>query len=383
MKVRFGDVRFGELAKKNILEVLKSNRVSMGEKVACFEKEWGELFDYKFNVAMSSGTDADTAACMVLYDLGAKRGDEIIAPALAFISVGNSILAAGFNPVFVDINKETLNIDAHKIEEKITDKTRAILAVHTMGKPCDMDKIMEIAKKYNLLVIEDSCEAHGAKYKNKFIGQMGDISTFSFYAAHLVCSGEGGMASTNNKRLAEILKSIRNHGREETEFLLDQKYFNHVRIGLNLRMNELEASLALEQVKNFWNTFNKRKENYYYLIEKLKDLQKFIYLLSENNYEVIAPHAFSIVLKDNKYGYEKLYTYLRENGINCKRNFGCIPTQHKAFEFLGHKLGEFPETEYVGDNGLHFGIHQYLSKEELDHVSKIIHDYFSKFSEQI
>ncbi len=381
MEIRFGNVKFGDKAKDYLLEVLDSNKVSMGEKVAKFEEEFGKLFDYKFNIATSSGTDSDTAACMALYDFGAKRGDEIIAPALAFISVGNSILAAGFTPKFVDIERHTLNIDPKKIESAITPKTKGILLVHTMGRPCEIDNIIEIAKKHNLFVIEDSCEAHGAKYKGKFIGQFGDMATFSFYAAHLICSGEGGMVSTNNEKLSKVLKSIRNHGREEGEINLDPKYFNHVRSGLNFRMNEMEASLALDQVSNFWNVFKKRKDNYYYLMLKLKDLEKFIYLLHEQAHEIIAPHAFSIVLKDSKYNYDKLYQFLREKKINCKRNFGCIPTQHKAFEFLGYKLGDFPEAEYVGDNGIHFGIHQYLEKDDLDYVSEVLHEYFNQFNE--
>lgn len=381
MKVSFGDVKFGEDARKHILEALGSNRISMGEKVQKFEEEWGKIFSYAYSHATSSGTDADIAACLSLYDFGARRGDEIIAPALAFIAVGNSILASGFTPKFVDIKKETLNIDPNKIEEAITPKTRAIMVVHTMGKPCTMDKIMEIAKKHNLYVIEDSCEAHGAKYKGKFVGHWGDMAAFSFYAAHLVCTGEGGMLSTNNQKFSEVIRSIRDHGREGTDF--DPKYFNHVRAGLNLRMNEMEASLGLDQIKNFWQVFSKRKENYYYLMSKLSDLKDFIYLVEENKEEeTIAPHAFSILLKDPKYNYLKLYKYLREKKINCKRNFGSMPTQHKAFEFLGHKIGDFPESEYVGDNGLHFGIHQFLNKEELDYISSAIHDYFSEFNEE-
>ncbi len=163
MRIEFGDLKIGEVAKKHLAEAVDSNWVSGGPKVKKFEEEWGKLFDYKYNVAMSSGTDADINACFALYDLGAKRGDEIIVPALAFIAPANAVLAAGFKPVFVDIEKHTLNINPEKIEEKITPRTRAIMVVHTMGKPCKMDRIAEIAKKHNLTLIEDACEAHGAK----------------------------------------------------------------------------------------------------------------------------------------------------------------------------------------------------------------------------
>ena len=153
---------------------------------------------------MSSGTSADIAACMTLYDFGAKRGDEVIVPALAFAAVGNSVLAAGLTPRFVDIEKDTMNINPYKIDEKINDKTKAVMAVHTMGKPCEMDVICDIAERNNLKVIEDCCEAHGARYKGKIVGHWGDVATFSAYAAHLICCGEGGMSSTNNKEIAEV-----------------------------------------------------------------------------------------------------------------------------------------------------------------------------------
>ncbi len=371
-KINFGEGRINETAIRHLLDAIQTNWVSQGPKVEEFEKKWGELFGYKYNVAVSNGTDADIHALASLYDLGAERGDEIIIPALAFIAVGNSVLAAGFKPVFVDVEKHTLNINPNLIEQKITNKTRAIMVVHTMGKPCDMDKIMEIAKKNNLRVIEDSCEAHGATYKGKLIGTFGDMATFSAYAAHLIWAGEGGMISTNEENFAKILRSARTHGRESI-------YFDHVRFGLNSRMTDLHASIGLGSLTEFKNIFEKRKQNLYYLLEKTKDLQKFAFFNLEESYEIVAPHAFSITLKDPRYDFKKLYSFLESKGIQCKRNFGSMPTQHKAFAFMNHKLGEFPESEYIGDNGLHFGIHQYLVKDDLDYISENLHEYFKQF----
>ena len=370
-KIKFGDLVISEKTKRVVNKALDSNFISGGRLIEELEKEWGKLFGYKYNLAVSNGTDADVAACMVLYDFGAKRGDEIIVPALAFAAVGNSVLAAGFKPVFVDINRETLNIDPGKIEEKITSKTAAIMAVHTMGKPCDMDFIKKLAKKYNLKIIEDCCEAHGAKYKDKLVGQLGDIATFSFYVAHIISGGDGGMCSTNNPKVYNILSSLKNHGRRPNSL-----YFNHLRRGLNFRLNILPPAVILGEIENFWDIFNKRKDNLNYLLKKTEKLKDFAFFNSEQSYETISPHAFSITLKNPKYDYKKLYRFLQDNSIECKRNFGSMPTQHKAFEFLGHKLGEFPEAEYVGSNGLHFGIHQHLSKEDLDYISQILDKYF-------
>lgn len=373
MRIKFGDLKIDEEAMKHLEDCVKTNFVSGGVKVEELEDKWGKLFGYKYNLAVSSGTSADIAACMVLYDFGAKPGDEIIAPALAFAAVGNSIRAAGFTPKFVDIKRETLNIDPEQIEANINNKTRAIMTVHTMGKPCDMGKIVNIAQKHNLKIIEDCCEAHGGKYNGKFIGAFGDVATFSFYAAHIISCGDGGMLSTNNEQVYEVLRSIKDHGRKPGSL-----YFDHLRYGLNFRMNNLTASIGIPEMTKFWNIFNKRKENFYYLKEKTKDLGDQLYFIEEEKNEVISPHAFSLVLKWPESNYYKLYGYLENNLISCKRNFGSMPTQHKAFEYLGYKLGEFPEAEYVGNSGIHFGIHQYLTKNDLDYVSDILHRYFEE-----
>ena len=146
MKIAFGDLKLDKRTEKHLEDAVSTNRISGGPKVKILEDTWGNLFNYKYNIAMSSGTSADMAACMSLYDFGAKRGDEIIAPALAFAAVGNSIVASGFTPAFIDVKRDTMNIDSDKIENKITHKTRAIMAVHTMGKPCDMQTINWLAK---------------------------------------------------------------------------------------------------------------------------------------------------------------------------------------------------------------------------------------------
>lgn len=373
MRIEFGELRIDESAKRNLMDVVNTNWASGGPKVKKFEGEWGKLFDYKHNVAVSSGTSADISACMALYDFGAKRGDEIIAPALAFAAVGESILAAGFNPVFADIRRDTLNIDPSLIEERITDKTRAIMAVHTMGKPAEMDKICDIAREYDLKVIEDSCEAHGASYKGKTIGKWGDMSCFSYYIAHLVCCGEGGMVSTDNDEIADVLRSVRTHGRKD-----GQLYFNHVRMGHNAKMNDMEASIGLSEIVKFEDTFRKRKKNLYHLMKATENLQEFAYFNTESADEIVCPHAFSVTLKDSKYDAKRFSEYLKENSINPKRNFGSMPTQHKAFEFLGHRVGDFPESEFVGDNGIHFGVHQYLTEDDMAYASEVLHNYFKK-----
>lgn len=371
MRIAFGDLKIGDTARKYINDALDRNWVSEGANVREFEQKFAAKFGYKHAIAASSGTDADIVACASLYDFGAKRGNEIIVPACSFVSTANSILAAGFVPKFVDIKVETLNIDPNKIEAAVTDKTSAIMVVHTMGKPCEMDSIMEIARNHNLRVIEDSCEAHGATYKGRIVGSIGDMGTFSFYAAHVVVAGEGGMIVTNDDELAKVVRSVKSHGRP-----FGSISFNFQRIGFNARMNELTAAIGLEGLEHFERNFKKRKDNLYKLLELTEELSDYLYFLKEESYEKVSPHAFPLVLKDKKYDCAKLYKYLEEKGIQCKTLFGSLPTQHDAFKFLNHKYGQFPSSEYVGENGLHFGMHQYLNDDDLTYISETLKSYF-------
>lgn len=372
MRIEFGDLKLGKKSLDNLIDCHKKNWVAGGEKVKQFEIDWGNLFDYKYNKAVSSGTDAVMCSVASLQSLNAVRGDEVIVPALSFIATSNAVLAAGYQPVFVDVELNSMNIDHTKIEERITNKTRAIVAVSTMGKPPKMDIIRDIADKHKLLLIADNAEGHGCTYQNKYMGHWADISTYSFYVAHLICCAEGGMVSTNRKDIADCINSIRTHGRKNGDL-----YFDHIQFGLNSKMNDLEASLGLEGVENFWWTFNTRKKNLYKLLELTKDLEEFAIFNIEEKDDVVCPHAFSIILKDPKYDAKKLSEFLENNSIKCKRNFGCIPTQHFAFSWMNHKLGDFPNSEYIGNNGVHFGIHQYLSEEDIVYCSDCLHKYFN------
>jgi len=367
----FGDLKIGNIARKYVQAALDRNWISEGENVKEFEQKFADKFGYKHAVAASSGTDADIISCATLYDFGAKRGDEVIVPALSFVATANSILAAGFIPKFVDIRVDTLNIDPQKIEEGVTNKTRAIMVAHTMGKPCEMDTVLKIAKAHNLKVIEDACEAHGAIYRGKVVGSIGDMGTFSFYAAHVVVSGEGGMVVTDSDEIARVVRSVKSHGRP-----FGSIYFDFQRLGFNSRMNELTAAVGLEGMEYFNETFNKRKKTSYKLLELIEDLSDYLYFFKEESYEKVSPHAFPLVLRDKKYDRDRLYQYLESKGIQCKTLFGSLPTQHQAFKFLNHEYGQFPAAEYAGENGLHFGIHQYLNDDDLFYISDTLKAYF-------
>jgi dTDP-4-amino-4,6-dideoxygalactose transaminase len=381
-----------QLLKKLINEILESGRVSTGKYVREFEEKFAVLIGRKEAVAVSSGTDADTLALAVLHDFGAKRGDEIIVPALSFIATGNAVLHAGFIPVFVDIERETLNIDVKKIENAITKKTRAIMPVHLMGKPADMDAINEIAKKYGLYVIEDAAEAYGAIYKGRKIGTLGDLAAFSTYLAHMISTVEGGVVVTDREDFAEILRSLRAHGTackckvctlrakggycpkrfqygEDTRFLFE-------RIGYSSKMNELEAAVGLGNLEIFDQILEKRRKNWEMLYKKFKQFEPYLTTIKENENEKIGPHAFPIIIsEDAPFTRREMVDFLEKNGIETRSLFSSIPTQCKGYKFLGYKLGDFPNAEFIGRNGLHIGVHQDLSEEHIEYIIEKIKEF--------
>ena len=371
-RVNFGHIQVGATGRKYLEEALDRNWVSEGPNVQRFETEFAKRFGYPHAVATSSGTDAGIVTVSALLEFGAQRGDEIITPALAFTASANCILSAGLVPKFVDVELETLNIDPARIEAAVTPRTRAIQVVHTMGKPCRMEEILRIAHKHHLRVLEDCCEAHGATLNGRVIGSFGDSAIFSFYAAHLICSGEGGMIVCSDPELALLYRSIRSHGRRG-----GQLYFHFDRVGYNSKMNDLEAAIGLEGLENFGETFRIRRRHLRRLWEMLSPLEERLMLYRDGVGEVVSPHAFPLILRDQKESIEGLYRHLEERGIQCKTLFGSLPTQHRAFQFLGYRQEDFPVSERIGRTGLHFGIHQYLTDEDIDFVAESVRAYFA------
>lgn len=385
-KVPFGTITITDKAKQLIKEIAEIGNISQGKYVRQFEERFAELIGVKEAIAVSSGTDADMIALSVLYDCGAKRGDEIIVPALSFVATGNAVVHAGFKPVFVDVERDTYNINISLIADKITKKTRAILPVHLMGKPAEMDAIMYIAKRHNLHVIEDAAEAHGAKYKGKNAGSIGNLGAFSTYIAHIITTGEGGIITTNNKDFAEAARSLRAHGRGCTcgECILNAKpgsycgkrfkegtdtRFSFDRIGYSSKMNELEAAIGIGALEIYDEILSKRRENLIYLMDNFRGFEPFLYTFNETSHETIGPHAFPIVLgKKAPFSRDEYSRFLNNNGIDTRDMFASMPTQYPSFKYLGYKLGDFPNAEYIGNNGLHIGVHQDLNAEHLDYV---------------
>lgn len=395
MRIPFGTISITPNSKRLIGEILDSNRVSTGKYVREFEEKFSKLMGIKEAVAVSSGTDALILALAVLYDFGAKRGDEVILPALSFVSTGNAVLHAGFKPVFVDIDKATLNINVSKIEKSITKKTIAIMPVHLMGKPAQMDTINRIAKKYNLYVIEDAAEAFGSEYKGKKVGTLADMAAFSLYIAHMITTIEGGIVLTDRSDFAEILRSLRSHGRAckcaecvlnvssdycPKRFKQDNKDLRFIfeRIGYSSKMNEIEAAVGLGNIEIYHEILSKRRKNLLYMLKSFEKFSPYLVSIKEEPYEKIGPHAFPIIIKEDvRFSRDELVSYLEKNGIETRNLFLSMPTQCKGFTFLGYKLRDFPNAEYIGNNGLHIGLHQDISKEHIDYLIEVIDKFLS------
>lgn len=245
-----------------VTEVLKSGMLAQGPKVDEFEKKFAEYSEAKYGIATSSGT---TALHTALVAAGVERGDELITTPFTFAATSNSILYSDATPVYADIDPKTFNLNPEKIEEKITDKTKAIVPVHLYGQPADMDPILEIAEKHDLKVIEDAAQAHGSTYKGKKIGSIGDLGCFSFYPTKNMTTGEGGMVTTNDDDLAEKSAMIRAHG--------ESKRYEQSLLGYNYRMTDIAASIGIVQLKSIDKFNEKRNENAKYLSEGLSDVE--------------------------------------------------------------------------------------------------------------
>ncbi|MCK4600976.1 MAG: DegT/DnrJ/EryC1/StrS family aminotransferase, partial [Phycisphaerae bacterium] len=384
MRIPFGTITVNQTAKDLIAESLKLGRLSSGRLVRRLEEQFAKLTGTKEAVAVSSGTDADALALATLYDFGAKRGSEVIVPALSFVATGNAVLQAGFEPVFVDIDRRTLNIDPAKIESAVTDRTIAIMPVHLMGKPAEMDTINAVARKHNLFVIEDAAEAHGATYKGRNVGTLGDMAAYSLYVAHIITSIEGGIVTTDREDFAEVLRSLRSHGRacKCKQCVLNtsdegcQKRFQYgsdvrfvfERIGFSAKMNELEAAIGLGGMELYAEILEKRYNNLLAMMRRVQQFEPFVTTFRQEPHERIGPHALPLlVAADAPFTRDELTSYLERAGIDTRNLFLSMPTQCDGFVYKGHKLGEFPEAEYCGDHGLHVGVHQDLADAHIDY----------------
>jgi len=350
---------------KAIGKVFKNGVFIGGEEVEQFEKEFAKFCNAKHAISVNSGTDA---LFLSLKALDIKEGDEVITTPFTFIATAETIINCKAKPVFVDIDLNTFNIDASKIEKAITKNTKAIMPVHLFGQMADMGEIVKIAKKYNLYIIEDAAQAVGAKNNNKMAGTMGNLGCFSFFPSkNLGGYGDGGMIVTNNGKLFEKLRLLRNHGSSPKE-----KYLNLI-IGMNSRLDSLQAAILRVKLKYLlkWNKERKKRADYYN--QSLKKIKKIILpKIKEENVHVF--NQYTIKIKKR----EDFKKYLQKIGIPTNVYYPLPLHLQPALKYLGYKKGDFPVAEEISKEVISLPVYPELSKKDQDLVIKEIKRFYGK-----
>lgn len=342
---------------KKVLEILRKGWYILGPEVKNFEEEFAKYLNIPYVVGVDNGLNA---IVMAVRALGIKEGDEVIVQANTYIASVMGITINGATPIFVEPD-EYYNIDADKIEEKITDKTKAILVVHLYGQASNMNKVLELCKKYNLKLIEDCAQAHGAKYKDKMVGTFG-IGCFSFYPSkNLGCFGDGGAISTNEERLDRNFRVLRNYGSEK-------RYHNEV-VDYNSRLDELQAGLLRIKLKYIFELEKEREEIAKRYLKEIKNPLIQLPKVRENCTHVW--HLFVIRVKNR----ENFQNYLEQNGIGSVIHYPIPPHLSEAYKYLGYKKGDFPITERYAETVLSLPLYNGMTKEELGYVIDKINKY--------
>lgn len=363
MKIQLAKPDITQAEIDEVVEVLKSGWLSIGPKIEQFEKSVADYVGVKHAIAVNSGT---SALHLLIKAFDIKDEDEVITTPFSFVASTNCILFERAIPVFVDINPETLEMDIDQVESKITSKTKAILAVDVFGHPMNILKLKEIADKYNLILIEDSCEALGSEYDGVKSGSAADAAVFAFYPNKQITTGEGGIVVTNNDYVADICRSLRSQGRAITGFWL-----HHERMGYNYRMSEMNAALGLVQMQRLPDIISKRSKVAQKYNEKLSRIKEIKIPYVDPSVTVMSWFVYVIRVSDNV-NRDGVMDYLSKNGIGCRPYFTPIHVQPFITEMFGYKEEDFPITAAVGRSCIALPFYNELRDEEIDFIVDIL-----------
>jgi perosamine synthetase len=343
-----------------VVQVLRSGRLSLGPQTEAFEAAISQYVDVKHAVAVSSGT---AALHLIVKALGLERCDEVLVPSFTFAASVNALLYEGVTPVFVDIEADTFNLDPIDLRRKITPQTRAIMAVDIFGHPVDWESIEDLAELYQLKVIDDSCEALGAEYKGRKVGQFGDASAFAFYPNKQMTTGEGGIVVTNNPEIARISRSLSNQGRSEMGAWLE-----HDRLGYNYRMDEMSAALGLSQLGRI-ETFLTKREQVARMYADYLGSSDAIQIPRSKPYVRRSWFVYVVTLSEgvNRHAVARA---MEESGIPVRCYFSPIHLQPYIRERFGFKGGELPTTESIAQRTLALPFHNNLTEKQVERVAE-------------
>ena len=392
----------GALELKNMVEASLDGWLTTGRFNQKFEDELSNFLGVKCLLTVNSGSSANLIAFSTLTshklkERAIQKGDEIISVAAGFPTTVNPIIQFGAIPVFIDVKIPTYNIDENLIEEAITEKTKAIMLAHTLGNPFNIKKIKEICEKYNLWLIEDSCDALGSKFDNKNVGTFGDLATLSFYPAHHITMGEGGAVFTNSKKLERIAESFRDWGRDcycepgkdntcnkrfgwklgDLPFGYDHKYtYSH--LGYNMKITDMQAACGLAQLDRLEGFIKKRKENFNFLYKNLKGLEEFLILPEPEKNSEPSWFGFPLSLKrNNKHNRNDLIQYLNANKIGTRLLFSGNLVKQPYMKNIDFKVhGDLKNTDLIMENTFWIGLYPRLSKEHLEYSVLKIKNFF-------
>lgn len=356
---------------KYVTEAVSTGWISSsGKYVTEFENQFAEYCGCKYGIAVCNGT---IALHLALIGLGIGKGDEVIVPTFTMIASAFAVCYTGAKPVFVDADKDTWNIDVKKIEEKITSKTKAIMPVHIFGKMCDMDAIHTLAKKYNLYVLEDAAEAHGASYHGVKAGASSDIAAFSFFANKNITTGEGGMVVTNNKEFYDRARYFKN-----VCFPLDgPRNYQHEDIGYNYRMSNVVAAIGLAQVEKADDYKEMRIRNHQLYKKYLSDVPGILFQSEPYKDCIDVCWMNTIVIDPAKYGHHKdeLIAHLKENEIDTRLLFTGMHKQKAMMDYGCDCSGEYPVCEWLTENGFYLPSSSSLTEEQIKFICGIISNF--------
>lgn len=344
-------------------EVLQSGMLAQGPKVAALEAAFADYCGTKFAVAVNSGTAALHAALLAA---GVGPGDEVITTPFSFIATVNTILMTGAKPVLADIEPDTFNIDISKIEAVMTPKTKAVMPVHLYGQPCDYEPLAVLAEKHGLKVVEDACQAIGATYNNKKAGNLGDFGCFSLYATKNIMSGEGGVITTNEETQATLLKQLRQHGMSAQ--------YEYLFLGYNYRITDLQAAIALEQLKKADQFNEQRQANAARLTKELQSVTGLVTPITATNRTHVF-HQYTLrVTKDFGCSRDELMARLREKGVGAGVYYPQPLHAVKHIADLGYKMGDLPEAERAALEVLSLPVHPKVTDTDIVTIVKAIKD---------
>ncbi len=364
MKINLSRPDITEKEIQAVTEVLKSPNLALGPKMVEFEEKTAEYIGVKYAVSVNSGTSA-LFLCMKALEI--SKDDEVITTPFTFIASTNCILMVDAKPVFVDIDPDNLNIDPEKIEEKITERTKAILPVAVFGNPAGMDRVCEIAKKHNLHVVEDSCEALGSELNGKKAGSFGTVGAFAYYPNKQTTTGEGGMIMTDDEKIADMCISLRNQGRGK-----EAGWLAHERLGYNFRMSDINAALGIAQLERIEEIIQKRERVATWYQEMLADDDRIVVPKAEANCK-ISWFVFVVRLKESYIAKRNdILKAMLAEGIQVSNYFPPVTLQPFIAKKFGYKDGDFAIADKVCKSTIALPFYNNLSKDEVSLVCETL-----------